>query len=81
MRPEAPETLIGEEDEEVDDGDKERKGFYACYLLVSLSPRHKGHTYIGFVFASLFSLSLFLSFPFPFFYFFFPIFQKRINNF
>lgn len=24
------------------------KGFFACYLLCSLSPRHKGHTYIGF---------------------------------
>ncbi|GAB4824278.1 hypothetical protein Ancab_007165 [Ancistrocladus abbreviatus] len=24
------------------------KGFFACYLLASLSPRHKGHTYIGF---------------------------------
>ncbi|XP_043724131.1 structure-specific endonuclease subunit slx1-like [Telopea speciosissima] len=24
------------------------KGFYACYLLCSLSPRHKGQTYIGF---------------------------------
>ncbi|XVF46134.1 hypothetical protein PTKIN_Ptkin03bG0002400 [Pterospermum kingtungense] len=24
------------------------KGFFACYLLTSLSPRHKGHTYIGF---------------------------------
>ncbi|KAF8051849.1 hypothetical protein N665_1661s0009 [Sinapis alba] len=27
---------------------KEGKGFYACYILTSLSPRHKGHTYIGF---------------------------------
>ncbi|KAL1192752.1 hypothetical protein V5N11_030837 [Cardamine amara subsp. amara] len=27
---------------------KEGKGFFACYLLASLSPRHKGHTYIGF---------------------------------
>lgn len=25
-----------------------RKGFFACYLLSSLNPRHKGHTYIGF---------------------------------
>ncbi|XP_020596777.1 structure-specific endonuclease subunit SLX1 [Phalaenopsis equestris] len=24
------------------------KGFFACYLLCSLSPRHKGRTYIGF---------------------------------
>lgn len=30
-------------------GDKgDKKGFFACYLLTSLSPRHKGHTYIGF---------------------------------
>ncbi|XVE58932.1 hypothetical protein DITRI_Ditri05aG0002800 [Diplodiscus trichospermus] len=28
--------------------DKREKGFFACYLLTSLSPRHKGHTYIGF---------------------------------
>ncbi|XP_050220018.1 structure-specific endonuclease subunit SLX1 [Mercurialis annua] len=28
--------------------DDEGKGFYACYLLTSLSPRFKGHTYIGF---------------------------------
>ncbi|XP_006294402.2 uncharacterized protein LOC17889860 [Capsella rubella] len=27
---------------------KEGKGFFACYLLTSLSPRHKGQTYIGF---------------------------------
>ncbi|KAL4311471.1 hypothetical protein GQ457_01G014590 [Hibiscus cannabinus] len=27
---------------------KPGKGFFACYLLTSLSPRHKGHTYIGF---------------------------------
>ncbi|XP_077216627.1 excinuclease ABC, C subunit, N-terminal [Tasmannia lanceolata] len=27
---------------------EEGKGFFACYLLSSLSPRHKGHTYIGF---------------------------------
>ncbi|XVF05839.1 hypothetical protein REPUB_Repub05bG0207800 [Reevesia pubescens] len=27
---------------------KHGKGFFACYLLTSLSPRHKGHTYIGF---------------------------------
>ncbi|XP_048325088.2 uncharacterized protein LOC107411517 [Ziziphus jujuba] len=50
VRREASETLIGKEGEEGDDGgEKERKGgFYGCYLLVSLSPRHKGHTYIGF---------------------------------
>ncbi|KAI6670880.1 hypothetical protein NL676_005765 [Syzygium grande] len=28
-------------------GDGDGK-FFACYLLASLSPRHKGHTYIGF---------------------------------
>jgi len=27
---------------------KDGKGFFACYLLTSLSPRHKGQTYIGF---------------------------------
>ncbi|CAH8282226.1 unnamed protein product [Eruca vesicaria subsp. sativa] len=27
---------------------KDGKGFFACYILTSLSPRHKGHTYIGF---------------------------------
>ncbi|BAT88253.1 hypothetical protein LR48_Vigan09g134900 [Vigna angularis] len=26
----------------------EGNGFFACYLLTSLSPRYKGHTYIGF---------------------------------
>lgn len=31
----------------VGDGDGNGK-FFACYLLVSLSPRHKGQTYIGF---------------------------------
>ncbi|XP_052187425.1 uncharacterized protein LOC127798127 [Diospyros lotus] len=34
----------GQEDEETRVGG----GFFACYLLTSLSPRHKGHTYIGF---------------------------------
>ncbi|CAK8566056.1 unnamed protein product [Lathyrus sativus] len=28
--------------------DGEGQGFFACYLLTSLSPRFKGHTYIGF---------------------------------
>ncbi|EEF44647.1 uncharacterized protein LOC8282739 [Ricinus communis] len=28
--------------------EEEGKGFYACYLLTSLCPRFKGHTYIGF---------------------------------
>ncbi|KAJ0978409.1 hypothetical protein J5N97_013883 [Dioscorea zingiberensis] len=31
-----------------DTDDENAKGFFACYLLTSLSPRHKGHTYIGF---------------------------------
>ncbi|GLT80664.1 hypothetical protein SLA2020_520910 [Shorea laevis] len=35
---------VEEEKEDAGDG----KGFFACYLLTSLSPRHKGHTYIGF---------------------------------
>ncbi|KAK4412533.1 Structure-specific endonuclease subunit SLX1 [Sesamum alatum] len=34
---------IGEEAEE-----RKGKGFFACYLLTSLSPRFKGQTYIGF---------------------------------
>ncbi|KAJ0007120.1 hypothetical protein Pint_30641 [Pistacia integerrima] len=45
-----PETLnpnpIKEEDDEKKG--KEGKGFFACYLLTSLCPRYKGHTYIGF---------------------------------
>ncbi|KAI3829945.1 hypothetical protein L1987_04077 [Smallanthus sonchifolius] len=32
------------EDSEEDD----KSGFFACYLLTSLCPRYKGHTYIGF---------------------------------
>ncbi|KAF9661893.1 hypothetical protein SADUNF_Sadunf19G0116200 [Salix dunnii] len=28
--------------------DKGKNGFFACYLLTSLCPRFKGHTYIGF---------------------------------
>ncbi|KAI4369858.1 hypothetical protein MLD38_018258 [Melastoma candidum] len=31
-----------------DDEETGGKRFFACYLLTSLSPRHKGHTYIGF---------------------------------
>ncbi|KAL0389058.1 UNVERIFIED_CONTAM: Structure-specific endonuclease subunit SLX1 [Sesamum calycinum] len=34
---------IGEEAEE-----RKGEGFFACYLLISLSPRFKGQTYIGF---------------------------------
>ncbi|EPS59593.1 hypothetical protein M569_15212, partial [Genlisea aurea] len=33
-------------DGEIDERNRSR--FYACYLLASLSPRFKGHTYIGF---------------------------------
>ncbi|KFK24520.1 hypothetical protein AALP_AAs65934U001100 [Arabis alpina] len=40
---ENPKTLDPVAEKE-DDG----KGFFACYILTSLSPRHKGHTYIGF---------------------------------
>ncbi|MCL7050997.1 hypothetical protein MKW94_001720 [Papaver nudicaule] len=36
-------AAAAEEEEE-----EEGKGFYACYLLCSLCPRFKGHTYIGF---------------------------------
>lgn len=38
------------------------EGFFACYLLASLNPRFKGHTYIGFI--SHFSKINFLSPPF-----------------
>ncbi|PKI73321.1 hypothetical protein CRG98_006259 [Punica granatum] len=43
----------GEEEEEEEGGMAEEtesgsRRFYGCYLLVSLSPRHKGQTYIGF---------------------------------
>ncbi|KAF8095307.1 hypothetical protein N665_0337s0015 [Sinapis alba] len=45
-----PQTLdpVGEDDESRLGTGKEGKGFFACYILTSLSPRHKGHTYIGF---------------------------------
>lgn len=55
-----PETLISksktldpvkddfEEEEEEQKAKDQRKGFFACYLLTSLCPRFKGHTYIGF---------------------------------
>ncbi|KAF5744454.1 putative nuclease [Tripterygium wilfordii] len=36
-------TLTPEREEE-----EKGKGFFACYLLTSLCPRFKGHTYIGF---------------------------------
>lgn len=32
--------------EDLEEGEK--SGFFACYLLTSLCPRYKGHTYIGF---------------------------------
>ncbi|KAI7982938.1 Structure-specific endonuclease subunit SLX1 [Camellia lanceoleosa] len=53
-RSEKSETLIsgregrGEEGSERPSPGEEKGGFFACYLLASLSPRHKGHTYIGF---------------------------------
>ncbi|KAL5720842.1 hypothetical protein ACHQM5_013472 [Ranunculus cassubicifolius] len=31
-----------------DDGEEAKNGFFACYLLCSVCPRFKGHTYIGF---------------------------------
>uniref|UniRef100_M1BVG3 Nuclease n=1 Tax=Solanum tuberosum TaxID=4113 RepID=M1BVG3_SOLTU len=34
----------GDESKEV-----EENRFFACYLLTSMCPRFKGHTYIGFV--------------------------------
>ncbi|KAH7667496.1 structure-specific endonuclease subunit SLX1 protein [Dioscorea alata] len=34
--------------QEKDTDEDNAKGFFACYLLTSLSPRRKGHTYIGF---------------------------------
>ncbi|KAI7753449.1 hypothetical protein M8C21_007444 [Ambrosia artemisiifolia] len=52
-----PETLIHSneaEDQfkdhrsEDDSEDNDKSGFFACYLLTSLCPRYKGHTYIGF---------------------------------
>lgn len=36
---------LGEKDKSEDGGFK----FYGCYLLTSVNPRFKGHTYIGFV--------------------------------
>ncbi|KAI0512024.1 hypothetical protein KFK09_012658 [Dendrobium nobile] len=48
---EARETEKRVGDHDSDEGADETeavKGFFACYLLCSLSPRHKGRTYIGF---------------------------------
>ncbi|XWS71932.1 hypothetical protein CRYUN_Cryun03dG0181000 [Craigia yunnanensis] len=46
-------NLEGEKEQEIRESGNENKGkhgkgFFACYLLTSLSPRYKGHTYIGF---------------------------------
>ncbi|CAA7037932.1 unnamed protein product [Microthlaspi erraticum] len=46
-RRENPKTLDPVADD-VDVTGKDGKGFFACYILTSLSPRHKNHTYIGF---------------------------------
>lgn len=38
---------------EIDGGGVEKgEGFFACYLLTSISPRFKGHTYIGYAVGS-----------------------------
>uniref|UniRef100_A0A6N2M1X9 Structure-specific endonuclease subunit SLX1 homolog n=1 Tax=Salix viminalis TaxID=40686 RepID=A0A6N2M1X9_SALVM len=34
--------------QELGEAEKGKDGFFACYLLTSLCPRFKGHTYIGF---------------------------------
>ncbi|KAL6979014.1 hypothetical protein U1Q18_020679 [Sarracenia purpurea var. burkii] len=51
-RSQESETLISCRGREGKDSEpvieEEKGGFFACYLLTSLSPRHKGHTYIGF---------------------------------
>ncbi|KAL6955364.1 hypothetical protein U1Q18_041334 [Sarracenia purpurea var. burkii] len=50
-RSQESETLISCRGREGKDSEpvieEEKGGFFACYLLTSLSPRHKGHTYIG----------------------------------
>lgn len=49
----------GQEEEEEGEGSEDSNGsggggvFFACYLLCSLSPRHKGRTYIGWGFKIL----------------------------
>ncbi|CAH2060038.1 unnamed protein product, partial [Thlaspi arvense] len=45
--PKTLDPVVEDDDTRVVTG-KEGKGFFACYILTSLSPRHKGHTYIGF---------------------------------
>ncbi|CAA7037934.1 unnamed protein product [Microthlaspi erraticum] len=51
-RRENPKTLdpVADDDDETrgDVTGKDGNGFFACYILTSLSPRHKTHTYIGF---------------------------------
>ncbi|KAK1428612.1 hypothetical protein QVD17_17451 [Tagetes erecta] len=37
-----------DDDDDVDSEEDDKSGFFACYLLTSLCPRYKGHTYIGF---------------------------------
>lgn len=39
---------VGQDSDEEANEAEVVKGFFACYLLCSLSPRHKGRTYIGF---------------------------------
>ncbi|MCI62265.1 excinuclease ABC, partial [Trifolium medium] len=55
-RSKATASSAAEEDESVqlelplnneNDAGEEGEGFFACYLLASLNPRFKGHTYIG----------------------------------
>lgn len=43
---EREEKIEGEDDD--DNAEENGESFFACYLLTSLSPRRKGHTYIGF---------------------------------
>ncbi|KAG7037035.1 Structure-specific endonuclease subunit SLX1-like protein, partial [Cucurbita argyrosperma subsp. argyrosperma] len=45
-------TAVAEEEEKEDDEDEgsgnKSNGFFSCYLLASVCPCFKGHTYIGF---------------------------------
>jgi hypothetical protein len=43
------------------DAGEGEEGFFSCYLLASLNPRFKGHTYIGY-FSHLLKIN-FLSYP------------------
>ncbi|WJX31219.1 hypothetical protein P8452_19671 [Trifolium repens] len=56
-KPTASSVSAAEEDESLqlelpqnnqNDAGEGEEGFFACYLLASLNPRFKGHTYIGF---------------------------------